>query len=83
MLGANGIDYIEQLIEKGCKQRHFALMSGNFSNSDLERASKIGCVLFTKPLEMEAIGGWVQVVEGSIPSERVLHDWIQMDVSPD
>jgi len=39
--------------------------------------------LFTKPLEMEAIGGWVQVVEGSIPSERVLHDWIQMDVSPD
>lgn len=51
MLGANGI-YIERLIEKGCKQRHFAVM---FSDSDLERASKIGCLLFTKPREKDAM----------------------------
>ena len=30
MLGQNGIDFVEQLINKGCRQRHFALMSGAF-----------------------------------------------------
>jgi len=75
ILGRNGLDYIESLVEKGCKQRHFALMSGNFSDTDLARASKIGCVLFTKPVEMDAFAAWVEAVEKSIPSGRVLHDW--------
>jgi DNA-binding response OmpR family regulator len=77
MLGINGIDYIESLIEKGCKLRHFALMSGNFSDTDVARASKIGCMLFTKPVEMDWFAAWVEVVEKSIPSERVLYDWVQ------
>jgi DNA-binding response OmpR family regulator len=76
MLVANGIDCIEQLIEKGCKQQHFALMSGNFSEADLERAGKIGCGLFTKPLDMDALAGWVEAVERSIPAERLLYDWL-------
>jgi DNA-binding response OmpR family regulator len=79
MWNANGIDYIEQLLVKGCKQKHFALMSGNFSDADLVRASKIGCVLFTKPLEMDAVEAWVKVVERSIPSERVLYDWVRTE----
>lgn len=79
MLNVNGIDYIEQLIAKGCKQKHFALMSGSFSDDDLARASKIGCVLFTKPLEMDAIAAWVKKVEESIPSGRILYDWVAAD----
>ena len=79
MQGTNGINFLEGLIQKGCRQRHIALMSGNFSNTDLARAAKIGCVLFTKPLEMDAIAAWVQVVEKSIPSGRVLYNWVQMD----
>jgi len=77
MLGINGIDCIESLIEKGCRQRHFALMSGNFSDTDLARASKIGCALFTKPIEMDAFAAWVDLVEKSIPSGRILYDWVQ------
>ena len=79
MLGVNGIDWIGNLIAKGCKQRHFALMSGNFSEADLARASRIGCVLFTKPLEMDGFAAWVEVVENSIPSGRLLYDWIRAD----
>ena len=78
MSGKNGIEFIEKLIEKGCKQRHFALMSGYFSDADLTRASKVGCVLFTKPLEMDAFAAWVEMVEKAIPSGRVLHDWVQI-----
>ena len=77
MMGTNGIDYIETLLEKGCKQRHFALISASFSEADLVRASKIGCELFTKPLDMEAIQSWVEQVEEQISPERVLYDWIE------
>jgi CheY-like chemotaxis protein len=75
MMGANGLDFIEQLIQKGCRQRHFALMSGNFSATDLARASGLGCALFEKPLDMAKVTMWVEEVERSIPSERILFDW--------
>lgn len=77
MLGANGIDYIERLIEKGCKQRHFALISASFSETDLARAAKISCALFTKPLDIKAIQDWVESVEQRIAPERVLYNWIE------
>lgn len=75
MHAINGIDFLEQLIQKGCRQRHFALISGAFSEGDLARASKAGCVLFSKPLNVAAITAWVEEVEKSIPSERVLYSW--------
>lgn len=43
MHATNGIDFLERLVRKGCKQRHFALMSGDFSEADLARASQLGC----------------------------------------
>ena len=55
MMGANGIDFLEQLTQKGCKQRHFGIMSGGFSAADLARASELGCKLFTKPLDLRAL----------------------------
>jgi len=77
MWGKNGIDCIESLMEKGCKLRNFALMSGYFSDADLARASIIGCALFTKPFSMDAFAAWVEEVEKAIPSGRVLYDWVQ------
>jgi len=75
MVGTNGIDFLERLIQKGCKQRHFALMSGNFSEADLARASQLGCTLFNKPLDMVQLTAWVEEVERSIPLERKLLVW--------
>jgi len=77
MMGANGIDYIERLIKRGCKQRYFALISGSFSQTDVTRASNIGCALFTKPLEMQPVQAWVESVEQRIPIDRILYDWIE------
>ena len=75
MMGVNGIEFIEQLIRKGCRRPHFGLMSACFSPTDLVRASKLGCTLFTKPLDMARVTAWVEEVECSIPSERILFDW--------
>jgi CheY-like chemotaxis protein len=76
MLQGNGIDFLEQLLQKGCKQRHFALISAGFSQADLDRAAKLGCALFDKPLDFEKLMKWVQKVERSIPSTRVLFNWV-------
>ena len=75
MLKRNGIDFIEELMKKGCRQRRFALMSGAFTDADRARAARLGCVLFEKPLDMEDLRAWVDLVEESIPAERVLFDW--------
>jgi len=75
MYAANGIDFIEQLIQKGCRQRHFALISGNFTDAELARGSNLGCRLFGKPLNMEQISAWIEEIEKSIQTERILFDW--------
>ena len=75
MLGRNGLAFVEKLMAKGCRQGHFALMSGAFSNADIERASHLGCAVFEKPLDMEALTAWVGSTEQSIPAERVLFGW--------
>ncbi len=76
MLGMNGIDFVEQLITKGCRQRHFALMSGAFSEADRARGAKLGCALFDKPLDMQAVTAWVEEVEKSTAPDRILFDWM-------
>lgn len=76
MLDGNGINLLERLIQKGCKQRHFALMSGNLSDADIARVSKVvDCAFFTKPLDMTKVTAWVEALEGSIPLKRTLFNW--------
>ena len=75
MSRTSGIDFLEGLIQKGCRQRHIAIMSGNFSEADLTRASRLGCTTFTKPLARETLPAWVEQAEREIPPERKLFDW--------
>lgn len=81
MTGRNGIDFIEQLMAKGCKQKNFALTSGAFRDEDRARVSRIGCALFEKPLDMVALTEWVEKVEAALSAQRVLFDWLG-DLSP-
>jgi hypothetical protein len=76
MHAANGIDFIEQLVRKGCRQRRFALMSGCFSEVDLSRAAQLGCKLFSKPVDIGLFLEWVEEVERSMAVERILYDWV-------
>lgn len=66
MLGASGIDFVEDLIAKGCRVHNIALMSGAFSDEDLARASRLKCAVFPKPINMSAFLNWVVGVERSI-----------------
>lgn len=77
MLDGSGVDFLEQLVRKGCRHPPLALMSGDFSGEDLARASRLGCMLFKKPLDMVQFATWVKEAEGLIPSTRALHDWLE------
>jgi len=78
MPGRNGIDFVEELISKGCKQRYFALMSGVFTDSDRARASSLGCAVFEKPIDLGMLTAWVEAVEKFTPTERVLFNWTEV-----
>ena len=69
MLGANGIDFVEELQTKGCRVRNIALMSGAFSERDLERAARLGCTAFPKPIDMAAFLVWVEEAERAMAVE--------------
>lgn len=75
MENGNGVDFLERLIQKGCRQRHFALMSGNFSEADQVRARRLNCRLFSKPLDIAQLTAWVEEVERATPVGRTLHNW--------
>ena len=73
MLDDNGIDSFEQLVQKGRQRPQFALMSGDFSDEDLARASRLGCAPIKTPLDMAQFAKWLEEVERLSPSKRTFY----------
>lgn len=71
----NGLDFIEEQINKGCKCQHIALMSGDFSEEYISKAESLGIKIFKKPFKMTEITDWLDQVEQEIAAERKLTDW--------
>lgn len=67
-----GIDFIEEQLQKGCKCKNMALMSGLFTNEDLLRANSLGIKVFFKPFSVEDVIEWVEKVEKEIDDNRKL-----------
>jgi len=74
-----GLDFLELQITKGCKAKHLALMSGDLTATDADRAVQHGIKLFEKPFVFKELDEWVKVVEEEIPAERRLADWYLKD----
>ena len=47
-----GIIFLEEQIRKGCRCKHFGLMSGEFSEEDVSKAKLLGIKLFKKPFKL-------------------------------
>jgi len=65
----NGVELLESLIKKGCRCRHFAIISGNGIidiKENLKRVTKYGTRFFTKPLDIDDFHGWLDRVEEEI-----------------
>ena len=71
----NGIDFLQEQIKKGCKCKHFALMSGTFTDEDLYKAKSLGIKIFKKPFKLEQVMDWLDQIEKDIDPKRKLSDW--------
>lgn len=71
----NGLAFIEEQLDKGCKCKHIALMSGAFTDEDLAKAKSLGLTIFVKPFRFKELLDWVSQIERQIDSKRVLTDW--------
>jgi len=74
-----GLDFLEQQVKKGCKCKHLALISGDLTVADSDRAKPLGIELFKKPFRISEINEWVKIVEEEIPADRILTDWCLED----
>jgi CheY-like chemotaxis protein len=65
----NGLELLESFIKKGCRCRHFAIISGEGILDiieNLKRVTKFGTRFFTKPLNHDDFYDWLAQVEKEI-----------------
>jgi DNA-binding NtrC family response regulator len=70
-----GIDFLEEQIKKGCKCKHFALMSGDFSNEEMHKADSLDIRIFNKPFKLKELTDWLDQIEKDFDPKRKLSDW--------
>jgi len=56
-----GIELIQWIMDRGCKLANSpkAIISGNWSNEDYEKAQHLGCKIFQKPTSIDKIYQWL------------------------
>jgi hypothetical protein len=72
MVAVKGLDFLENQLKKGCKIRRMALLSGTWTDSELQAAKRIGCKTFDKPFTLAEINDWLDQCEREVSSERKL-----------
>ena len=70
----NGLNFVETLRKKGCKNKNIALVSGFWTKKDILRAEKIGCAIFFKPIQPEILNKWLDTCEKNISQQRILKE---------
>ena len=70
-----GTNFLEEQIKKGCRSKHYALMSGDFTDGDVSKAKSLGIKLFKKPFKLKEVINWLDQIENDIDPKRKLSDW--------
>ena len=72
-----GLELIKERQQKGCKAKYRALMSGDWSDSDLIEAQELGCTIFRKPFDIKELFQWLEGCIKKINPERKLSDLLE------
>jgi CheY-like chemotaxis protein len=70
-----GLELMKDRKQKGCKVKYRALMSGYWTEPDLQHAQELGCHVFHKPFNLKEMLQWLDDCSKRIEPERVLSDW--------
>ncbi len=74
MPSKTGIEFIKERQQKGCKVKYRALMSGDWTESDLKDAQEFGCFVLHKPFDIKKMLNWLDNCAAKINPERKLID---------
>ena len=75
----NGLDFIKGQIQKGCKVKSRALMSGDWTHTNLQIAQNLGCRIFTKPFDIIEIVRWIEDCQKRMDPFRELSDGFETE----
>ena len=54
-----GLEFIKERIDHGCKIKCRALMSAEWSDTDLHKTQEFGCRIFQKPFNLDDLVRWL------------------------
>ena len=74
MPSKTGLELIKDRQQKGCKVKYRALMSGDWTDSDLKYAQDLGCHIFHKPFDIRIMLKWLDDCVEKIKPDRKLSD---------
>ncbi len=67
-----GLEFIEHQRRNACKAPNIAVMSGRWTDQELEHAKRLGCQTFNKPFKMGEINKWLDTCEKKLdPNSRL------------
>ena len=66
MPNMTGLEFIEHLKSSGCKVQNLAVMSGRWTDENLEYAQRLGCHVIKKPFKIDEIEKWLNECEKRI-----------------
>ncbi len=79
MPNMTGLEFIENQRKKGCKVPCMAIMSGSWTDAELEQAESLDCNLFRKPFGIDVINRYLDECEIRIVPDRTLSDFPYMN----
>ena len=72
MPAKTGLELMKDLKQRGCKAKYRALMSGDWTESNLKYAQELGCRVFNKPFNLKELLQWLDDCSERIEPERKL-----------
>ncbi len=70
----SGLEFIEHQKTNGCKIQNVAVMSGSWTDEELEHAKRLGCHTFNKPFKFDEIKKWLDTCENKFDPNSKLSD---------
>lgn len=79
MPNMTGLDFLEDRRKSGCKVKNRAVMSGSWTDEEIDHARRLGCQIFEKPFRFKDLIAWFDECEKMVDPERKLSDLPKTD----
>jgi CheY-like chemotaxis protein len=74
MPNMTGFEFIENFKRNACKIQNVAIMSGRWTDEELEHAKRLGCHTFEKPFKLDEFEKWLDECEKKLDHDDKLSD---------